>query len=567
MRRIALLLVAALLFGACSRPDPPSSPPPQAEAPPAELAGTLFRAEAYHPAGPSVKVDGSEPVTLTWYPIHLLFTFMGGVDRKAVEKALQVEGPAPTLQRWEQDSLYVSLPDDREGPWQFRLPNVAYDGKTGFAAEVRRVRENVAKVTVMGEDMDSPHQPISSAGGQVWDISGTIARGLPLRPVEMVVEFAYPVRRETLEQSICDRLAADAAKPAKELGLRFDWESDRKVAITVPPLSREVMVNWTGARDTEGLHLWTSGYTLVFSGGRRLLAVEPATGKTEVLRTFDRAFDGALLSPDGRRLAVIPQPVAEHPQQVWIIDLQTGDWQETGKEASDPRWLEWVTPDQLTVNYPAAEYRHMKRSPDGRWLAEVTLDNSATAQTPGAPRPSLPGFLLLTDQVSGAVQRYPLHVAPSKYCCVMPSLVWSNDSSKLALVDALSPQRQVIAVDIQRGGPTPLAATDRLPRDSWGPSGWSPDGRSLVYAGLLIREGQVEELENAWSFAYPWSPDGRFLLYSTADRDEGDRLWVYDLAQYEKRALVQGVLVGWLKDGRALVNEGATPAGFQPPGI
>lgn len=535
---------------------------------PQNVAATLVEAEAYHPLGPRVKSDGVAMISLTRYPIHVLFTFAPGVDRQAVEAQLQIEGPAPTVQRWDGNALYFQLPDDQNGPWQFRLPRVTYKGQQGFTLQVRRVRENMAKVTVMGQVMDSPAQP-SSPTGQQWDISGTFARGLPLKPVELVVEFGYPVHRESVEQVICDRIAATTATPVASLGIRFDWRSDRQVTVTVPPLASEVVVNWTGARDQEGLALWTAGYTLVFNGGRRLLAVDPATGKSEVLHTFERVFDTAVLSPDRRRLAVITPPTREADYKVWIVDLQSGLWQDTGKRTADPRQLAWVSNEQLEVHDPPVSYRHLKESPDGRWLAEVTLA-PAPAQPADGPRQPLPlpGFLTVTDQVSGAVQRYPLHVAPSKYCCTMPSLVWSTDGRHLAFFDLQNPQRQLLALDVETGTLQTLAATDRLPGSPWAPSGWSPDGNSLAYEGLLIRNGQVEVLESAWSYAYPWSPDGRFLLYTAAGRDAGiDSLWVYDLARGEKRVIGQGVLIGWLEDGRALINEGATPNGFQPPGI
>lgn len=205
--------------------------------------------------------DGKEPVLLGRYPIHVLYTFAPGVDKQAVEKALQVDGPAPAVREWDGNALFFHLPDDAHGPWQFRLPNAQYKGQTGFTLDVRRPRENPVKVTVMGQVMDVPRQP--SPQQQTWDISGTFARGLPLKPVEMTLEFAYPVRRETVERTIRRWVFSTEEKATAE-DIRFVWLSAQKVTMTIHPVAPEVVINWTGTQDVEGLHLWTVGYTLVF---------------------------------------------------------------------------------------------------------------------------------------------------------------------------------------------------------------------------------------------------------------------------------------------------------------
>lgn len=548
-----------MLFSACSRNAEPTDPAPP-------VAGILVTTEVYHPAGPNVRADGKEPIFMGRYPINVLLTFTAGVDKQAVEKALQIDGPAPTVRQWDGNALFFHLPDDEAGPWQFRLPNARHKGQTGFTLDVRRVRENPVKVTVMGQDMDVPRQP--SPQQQTWDISGTFARGLPLKPVEMTVEFTYPVRRETVERTV-RRWVFGTEKNATVEDIQFVWLSDQKVTMTVHPVAPEVVINWTGAQDMEGLHLWTAGYTLVFSGGRRLSALDPATGKVEVLHTFDRAFDASLLSPDRRRLAVIALPTGEEGRKVGIIDLETGAWTETGKTADSPNLLGWEAADRLKVHQPPREVRHQKRSPDGRWLAEITIDREATAAQPqdGLLRP-IPAFLTATDQVDGKVQRHRLHLAPMKYCCYIPTMVWSNDSRQLAYYDALNPQRQLLALQVESGQLRPLVTSDRLPGNQWaGPSGWSPDGTSLLYEGLLVRNGSVEELEGGGPFAYPWSPDGRFLLYTVTREAETDQLVLHDLVTGEKRVVARGVLAGWLEDGRALMIEGASINGIQPPGI
>lgn len=564
MGRVALLLVVSLLLSACSRTTDPASPPgnPSSLIGVAHVAATLMQAEVYHPAGPRVAADGKEPVLLTRYPIHVLLTFESGVDHQAVEKALQVDGPAPNIQRWEGDALYFYLPDDQPGPWQIRLPNVRFRDQTGFALEIRRVRENQARVVIAGKEMDSPPPPTPDQ--QTWDLSGTFARGLLLRPAEMQVRFAYPVRHESVEETVRSRLAE--TRPSTPVDLRFTWASDQEVTIIVPPDNRPVVINWTGARDAEGAVLWTPGYTLQFTGGRRLVAIDPASGKTELLHTLDLAFDAALLSPDRSRLALLQEPAEEGGRPVRVLDLATGAVTETGQKAWSLEQLRWAGPDRLDVQPTPAEPRHVKLSPDGRWLAEVTVDQSALAATPpGAPPRPVPAFLTVTDQQTGAVQRHRLHTAPAKYGSHLPALVWSNDSRRLAFYDAAAPAKQLYALEVETGQLRPLATTDRLPGNPWGPSGLAPDGLALAYQGLLIQGGRVKELGGATPYTYPWSPDSRFLLYTALDAEEG-RLWLYDLARGEERVIGQGVLAGWLPDGRALVVEGAGFGGFAIPG-
>ncbi len=537
--RLLWMLLLILTLSACARPAP------MAEAP---AVGVLKEAQVFHPAGPRVVADGLEPVVLTEYPIYVALTFEPGVDQQGVEKGLAVSGPAPVERRWDGTTLTLRLPDGQSGPWSLQLSGVRFRERAAFVQEVRRVRNNRARVTVGDQTMASPEPPSPTAAA--WDLSGTFARRLPLKPVTVRVQFEHAVVRKSVEATIAERAA--------DLNLRFDWVSDQEVAIIVPPKLAEARINWTGAKDAEGLSLWTAGYTLQFDGGHQLLGVDPATGKAAVLHTVQLALAGAFLSPDRVHLALVRAAEGTPDQRVFLLDLQTGRLTDTGQAIPvDPMRvdypLEWPTPDRVKV--VARPAIGVSRSLDGRWLAEVKLNEAAEPLENGL----IPAFLTVTDLPNEWVAwRVPLALAPAKYGPSMPSLVWSPDSEWLAFADATNSGtagtlagRVIRALRLATGeveelgrhpGPTPSLV---------GPTGWAPGSEMLAYEGLLVREGKAEVLGMAPSvggWVDPWSPSGQFVVYG----DE-QTLTVLDPASGQRTVLGEGILAGWLNDGRALV--------------
>jgi len=539
--RLIGLVLLILALSACARTAPPVQTP---------AAGVLREVQVYHPSGPRVQADGLEPVLLTEYPIYVALTFEPGVDQAAVEQALQVTGPAPQEQSWSGETLTLRLPDDQPGPWEFQLDKIRYRDRAAFALEVQRVRNNRARVTVGDQTLAWVEPPAATA--QTWDLSETYAERLPLKPVKMSIQFDHPVVRPSIQKQI--------ESNAVDVPLRFYWDSDTEVTITVPPKLAEVRIDWTGAKDLEGLRLWTPGYTLRFDGGHQLLGVDPATGKSEVLHTVQMAVAGAFLSPDRTHLALVRAAEGTPDQRVFLFNLRTGLLTDTGQTipADDMRLefpLDWPDVDQVKVVPGGSEPRpHQSRSFDGRWLAEVVVDQSAATTADGP----VPGLLTVTDLPTGRVaRRVRLELAQAKYGVAMPSLVWSQDNDWLAFAAApaaATGERVIQALNLASGevrnlgrypGPTPSV---------WGPSGWSPDREMLAYEGLLVRDGEASVVGGApaiGGWVDPWSPSGQFLVY----REERE-LIALDPATGARTSLGEGFLAGWLNDGRALVVSG-----------
>ena len=102
---------------------------------------------------------------------------------------------------------------------------------------------------------------------------------------------------------------------------------------------------------------------------------------------------------------------------------------------------------------------------------------------------------------------------------------WSPDGSKFIHVAVKQGRNQLVVVDVNRPRRTRHIAVDGVP--SLNNPTWSPDGRYVVFSGLVggignlymldMETKEVERLTNdRYSYIHPaWSPDGRYLAFST----------------------------------------------------
>ncbi len=102
---------------------------------------------------------------------------------------------------------------------------------------------------------------------------------------------------------------------------------------------------------------------------------------------------------------------------------------------------------------------------------------------------------------------------------------WSPDGSKFIHVAVKQGQNQLVVVDVNRPRRTRHISVDEVP--SLNNPSWSPDGKHVVFSGLIEGIGnlymlnmetfEVEKLTNdRYSYIQPsWSPDGRYLAIST----------------------------------------------------
>jgi Tol biopolymer transport system component len=102
---------------------------------------------------------------------------------------------------------------------------------------------------------------------------------------------------------------------------------------------------------------------------------------------------------------------------------------------------------------------------------------------------------------------------------------WSPDGSKFIHVAVKQGQNQLVVVDVNRPRRTRHIAVEGVP--SLNNPTWSPDGRYVVFSGLVggignlymldMETKEVERLTNdRYSYIHPtWSPDGNYLAFAT----------------------------------------------------
>lgn len=97
-------------------------------------------------------------------------------------------------------------------------------------------------------------------------------------------------------------------------------------------------------------------YTGFLNGGPQIWELNVATGKRKPLRSFKGLSTGAVLSPDGSRVAIILS--FQGNPELYVIDLSSGKWQRLTKTPTasegQPSW----SPDGKKIVYVSDETRH-----------------------------------------------------------------------------------------------------------------------------------------------------------------------------------------------------------------
>lgn len=219
----------------------------------------------------------------------------------------------------------------------------------------------------------------------------------------------------------------------------------RTLAMSVP--AGNFPLSWDG-----------NGKTLVFLGGdalgwgadQRPFLVEPSGRRLRPLAGDSPwYYDGAVLSPDGSKLALLLQwkyPNGREPEQLAVLDLRT-------------RKLTRVAGSAQVAEIDAVSW-----SPDGRRLVL------------SAYRPNVHGGLYVVDVATKRLT--PLLVAGAG--ARMPA--WSPDGRTVAFVRGGPRASSIWLLDLRTGGTRRLTAggIDVAPA-------WTPDGKALVF----VRRGRA----------------------------------------------------------------------------
>lgn len=196
----------------------------------------------------------------------------------------------------------------------------------------------------------------------------------------------------------------------------------------------------------------TSGKTLLFLGGdllgwgadqRPFVVRVTGSGLRQLAGTAPWYYDGAELSPDGSRLALLLQwkyPHGREPEQLAVLDLRTGKLERVAGSAQ------------------VAEIDAITWAPDGRTLAL------------SAYRPNARGSLYLVDvrtkRLTPVLVRGPGAVDPA----------WSPDGRSLAFVRRSGRRHSIWLLDLRS------KRTQQVTHggDDLSPT-WTPDGKALVF--------------------------------------------------------------------------------------
>ena len=278
--------------------------------------------------------------------------------------------------------------------------------------------------------------------------------------------------------------------------------------------------------------------TIVFSAGLRgsadeytvnLLgpqeeAVRPLLSKADLEPMSLDVFP--IWSPDGTRVAFIRLPSPPAEPELYIVDVDDPD------------------PRQLQAN--PAPFRDLAWSPDGDWLAFVSIANSIE---------------IISDD--GSEQRQMVAGA-NDTSYMSPS--WSPDGARIALERWNgSGDADIISIDVADADVQTLTEDQgRNTKPAWSPDGLTiafqsdRDGEPGVYLMSAHGSDQRRLGEDLGPALFPaWSPDGAFVAF-TAYPDDSGEVYIADTTGTAVRAVTStpdrdDVYPSWSPDGSALV--------------
>ncbi|MEV7045326.1 hypothetical protein [Amycolatopsis sp. NPDC051061] len=235
----------------------------------------------------------------------------------------------------------------------------------------------------------------------------------------------------------------------------------------------------------------------------------------QALVTGPAVDDGAVLSPDGSKLAFVSTRSADHKAQIWLLDMQT-------------RKLTTLTGTAALAGDPGSPDGHFKPawSPDGRWIAfSSDRDTAWRGHDDGHGWEHTQELSIYVIRPDGTGFR---RVATKPgYCLGSPK--WSPDGSRIVYYEITTEgtwgahrpeaigvvESQIVSVDVATG-------THRVEHTSGPHLKVAPQYVSATEIGYLIKGGPDEGLAYVSGTRPPvkrslrspvWSPDGKSVVY------------------------------------------------------
>lgn len=317
----------------------------------------------------------------------------------------------------------------------------------------------------------------------------------------------------------------------------------------VPFDAKRLEVSGAPVRVLTGVSHWNRKYshlevsptgTLVFIAGspaaeaRRLMLVDRAGTKRDVLDLPKRQYVRPRISPDGRHVVV--ESVDSFPHVTWILDLARGMMTRLAEDRHEPTWMA----DGRHVSFSnSTATQLLKKRADGSSAEELVVDRADNTFGPLPGQWSPDGRWLLFAVTTPTTQRdivvlgqernaKPRSVVATRFDERTPA--FSPDGRWIAYAADDSGQHEVYVQPFSGGGPRQQVSIGGGTEPVW-----SRDGRTLFFrqqnrmlaasTGLsgAFTTGRPEVLF-AGSFeewpsraGYDVTPDGRFLLVERPD--------------------------------------------------
>jgi dipeptidyl aminopeptidase/acylaminoacyl peptidase len=343
------------------------------------------------------------------------------------------------------------------------------------------------------------------------------------------------------------------------------WPFDRVEAPTPGPAAASATpVDEPGGVTPTGGSLRRGNEVLTIDR-RELAAVDPESGESRTLldlgtdplpvavggEVVGGRINGAAWSPDGRWVAFDGPGDA-----LWVMDAEMNIRRLAGAVYAGWAW----SPTEARLAMVLDTTLTVVDAPTGRpiELSEVIGDVTSI------PVWSPDGTLILFGARGGSLfsvnlpdgERSLLARLPGKGLDSMDEIEWSSDGAHIAVMNDLEPGGGRLYVMTADGSRV------RILLEDYEPAGlaWSPDGRSLAYAGRIGTRASlwtIPRIESSPStvltstlFEGPvWSPDGGRIGFA-ASTPEGPRWFAVDPDGTERRRIDRLTYLGW-GDGSA----------------